>query len=308
MFDLLYIPFGKRMLGIWEQIPIESKDEAIKIIEKHLGFKHIGISICTYHDDNIHLLFLPFDFDSKDICKAWNDSKKLFNYFIELGISCIFQFSGSKGFHVIAEVAPKIYSSRQMGEVQKFFRDMLGLETLDEQIFGDMKRLIRITWTFNPNGSWCRPIAYNEGNKLDLDDIYDEPYIESTKHMAKKNKIQHYPCVEYLIGNKSYWKKHHERHSFEPSEPIRLTWASIRLRSKDSIEEILEEAEAYEWDDWDEDKTRKKLEYLDSKEWNPYSCHSLKEMGYCIKEINCPYRMIDDEDLESIGIVNGRDV
>ena len=51
----------------------------------------------------------------------------------------------------------------------------------------------------------------------------------------------------------------------------------------------------------------KKLEYLDSREYTPYGCESLKDMGYCLPEINCRHKIIDDGiDLEAYGIVNGR--
>ena len=48
-------------------------------------------------------MILPFDFDSKDLRDAWGDAKKLFNYLVDMGITCVLTFSGRKGFHVLVK-------------------------------------------------------------------------------------------------------------------------------------------------------------------------------------------------------------
>ena len=85
-------------------------------------------------------------------------------------------FSGRKGFHVLVEVEPKNYSSKQLRDIQRYYKRELSLETLDEQTFGDKKRIFRIPWTFNINGTWCRTLDENEGSKLDLDEVIPEVY------------------------------------------------------------------------------------------------------------------------------------
>ena len=97
--------------------------------------------------------------------------------------------------------------------------------------------------------------------------------------------------MEYLIHNRDYWEKHHPRGTFEPSEPIRLSWAGIRIWAGKSVDDMIDEASRIGWDDMDIDKMRKKLEYLYDRKWTPYSCNKLEELGYCLDEIKCPYKM-----------------
>ena len=119
---------------------------------------------------------------------------------------------------------------------------------------------------------------------------------------GKKEYIK--PCIEFLVSNKDYWIK--EKGRFEPSEPVRITWGAMRLWRGDSIEDIIKEAESYGWVDFNPEYIQKKLEYLDSREYTPYGCSKLKEYNYCLSHIKCRYKRNDDEDLEALGIVNGR--
>ena len=48
-----------------------------------------------------------------------------------------------------------------------------------------------------------------------------------------------------------------------------------------------------------------KLEYLENRQWVSHGCNKLKDLGYCLPYINCRYKTLDD-DLEALGIVNGR--
>jgi len=280
-----------RKIGIWHQFAVYSEQEIVNVIREHLGFKNIGISVCAYDEDTDEqiLLFLPFDFDSENIYKAWNDAKKLYEKLVDMGIECMMNYSGKKGFHVLVKTVPKQYPKRQISAVHQFFRDVLGLETIDEKLFGDISRLIRIPSTYNINGTWCRTLAENDGYPLDLDDLPVE-YRKFERHQKFEygNVEFDRPCIEWLIDNKDYWFK--KRGKYEPEEPVRLTWAAIRLWRGDSIEDIIEEARGYGWDDFDSEYIQRKLEYLDAREWNPHSCDSLKALGYCLPHIICRKR------------------
>jgi hypothetical protein len=289
--DLLDCSIGRRNIAIWDQFPVSSEQEAVDIITRHMGYRNIGISTCAYVNGDVILLFLFFDFDSKDISLAWEDAKMTYVHFSEQGTSCMLNFSGKKGFHVLVELEPKNYSSKQLKDIQKHYRDLLGLETLDEQTFGDKKRIFRLPWTFNIGGTWCRTLAYNDGLQLDLDEIIPEYYPPDVKYKEPDGEIRYYdyPCVEYLADNREFWLK--ARGKYEPSEPFRLTWAGIRIWRGNSIDDMLREMESYEYDDWDMDKTRKKLEYLEERKWTPHSCQKLKELGYCIESIHCKRKL-----------------
>ena len=304
MLDLLAVDFGTRNLGLWDQFPVSDRNEIIKVIQRNLGYRNIGISACAYVNGDQILLFLFFDFDSDDISVAFEDAKRCYNHFVDMGISCIVNFSGRKGFHVLVELEPKNYSSKQHRDIMRFYRDMLGLETLDEATFGDKKRLYRIPNTWNINGSWCRTLAWNDGEKLDLDEIIPEVYEPDRISIVEPNEeIIHfwYPCVEYLVDNREFWIA--SRGKYEPSEPFRLTWAGIRIWAGKTVDEMVMEAEAYDWDDFDSEKTRKKLEYLMERRWYPHKCERLRELGYCLDWINCDrkWRFKMDE----LGIGNG---
>ena len=300
MIDLLDIPLGTRYVGIWEQHPVTKKEDIVNIIEEHLGIDPIGISICTYKDGVPYLLFLPFDFDSKDLKLSWEDAKSLYNYLIKEGFGVILNFSGKKGFHVFVPTFPEIYTRRQIRQTQLYFKTLLNLKTVDEQIFGDIRRLMRIGGTYNINGGLCKTIAQEDGKFLNLNDIIkdDIPRIEFSNNKTIKRHYHPYPCIEKYIKDREYWIAHHKRGKFEPSEDIRLSWAALRLSDGNPIEDILKEAESYHWDDWDYETTKKKIEYLSDKEWIPHSCKTLKELGYCIRD--CKFV---DENLNHVGII-----
>jgi hypothetical protein len=107
--------------------------------------------------------------------------------------------------------------------------------------------------------------------------------------------------VEYLIHNKEYWMK--ARGKFEPTEPVRLSWAGIRIWAGWGIDEMIEEARGFGWDDFNAEMMReKKLPYLVDHKWTPYSCKKLKEMGYCLDCIDCRHKQ--DLMIEELGIGN----
>jgi hypothetical protein len=308
MFDVIDIPFGSRYFGYWgkgygDQIKVSTFDEIKALIDEHLGLDNIGISISTYKDGVPFLLYLPFDFDSGDLRESWEDAKKLYNFMVDNNYKTYLIFSGRKGFHVLVSTKPKMYTKKQLRMTQRMFKDIFSLKTLDEAIFGDIRRIMRIPETFNINGSLCKILAFNDGELLDLDSIYKDEYIPSNGNGNSNGKLANYhdyPCIDKLIIDRDYWVKNHSRHRFEPAEAIRLTWAAVKLNSH-SIDEVLDEAKSYGWDDWDYDKTRKKLEYLCDRDWHPHSCQTLKGLGYCIIK-NCCHKDIN-EDLKSLGII-----
>jgi len=262
--------------------------------------------MCAYKNGEQYLLYLPFDFDDEtDLRNPWNDGKELFNYCVDEGYETWLGCSGNKGFHVYIKTEPKVYTNRQISRSQSYFIDKLNLKTFDYKIHGDVSRLMRIMWTWNPNGGWCRLIAYNKGKPLDLDNIADRETSEDNYHRRnyQEKYIYNKACIEFLIKDKDYWIKHHDRHVFEPSEPVRITWACMRLWRGDSIDDIVEEGYNYGWKDRDKEKIRMKVEYLDGREYTPYGCEKLKELGYCIPEVYCKWRNNIEEDLEYLEIL-----
>ena len=140
--SLLDIPEGMyRKIGIWSQYPVYTSEDIVQTINKHNGFRHIGISMCGYSNGDQYLLYLPFDFDDeKNLRNPWVDAKKLFNRCVDDGLESYLNFSGNKGFHVYIKTEPKIYTNKQIKASQSHFIDDLDLKTFDYKIHGDVSR------------------------------------------------------------------------------------------------------------------------------------------------------------------------
>ena len=310
MIDLVEIPFGFRYIGYWgdgygNQVPVETYKDVIDFINEHLSIDNIGISVCTYKDGYPYLLYLPFDFDSENLKEAWLDAIKLYNKFVSKNYETCLTYSGRRGFHVFLKVIPKIYSKRVIRHAQMMFKSMLSLKTMDERIFGDIRRLMRVPYTYNMGGNMCNMIDSNDGKSLNLNHLIDEnavdnPYEDySTENLPE---FHDYPCIEKLIKDREFWEKHHPRKSFQPSQEVRFTWTILRLSEGFTYDEILEEAKKIGWDDVDDDKTIYQINHIAGGGYVPYSCRSLRDMGYCIIK-DCPYRNVDREMMKEVGIL-----
>jgi len=298
MRDIMDLSIGPRNIGYWtngfgNQKSVSNYKEIKDFVEEHLGIDNIGISISAFKNGVPLLLFLPFDFDSKtNIRDAWNDAIKLFNYLILCNYGAYLIFSGRKGFHVLIQTVPSLYTRKQIRAVQKTFKNILDLKTLDEQIFGDVRRLMRLPWTYNINGGLCKIIKQIEGAELNLNEIYAEEYnpIQTYSENNKSLEYHDYPCIESIV-----------RSDPEPRHLVRFTYVVLRLSEGFSYEEILDEIESFEWIDFDEDYTRKQIEHIDGKDYVPLSCETLKDLGFCIVE-DCPYQKSNKDLIKEIGI------
>lgn len=308
--DVLDVPFGERFVGYWgpgygNQIPVKTDKEINDFVSEHLGLDNIGISISTFKNGVPYLLFLPFDFDSTKLIEAWRDAVLLYNKFVEKDYSASLTFSGKKGFHVFLEVKPKVYPKRFIRFIQQTFKDLYTLKTMDERIFGDSRRLMRIPGTYHMGGKLCKLLCMNEGKVCDLENLLGfsntDVVIETSDVSCDVKDIHSYPCIEQIIKDSEYWKKNHPRKSFEPAQPIRYTWVASRLAKGDTEDEIVGEAKSFGWYDWDESITRYQIRHIAGGNYLPYSCKSLREMGFCIIE-DCPYKNGDKRLLKELGI------
>lgn len=278
------------------QVRIYNKDEAIEYIEKFNGAENCGISVSTIVDNVPKLLFLPFDFDSSNLKKAFHEASELYNKLVDWDYRASFHFSGGKGFHVIVPVVPKTYTKSQLANCQKFFSSLFNLRTLDKKVTQDRRRIIRIPGTYHiKSGNLCDIYEENEdGELLDIDDIAP-PNIRNlnpSKHKIKNKsmRIDHpYPCIEKMISNEVYCRGMHPENLFEPPQIIRYAWVILRIAQGKSEKEMLREAE--EWDDFDYDHTLYQIRHIarNGKYERPPSCKTLQSLGFCLD--NCPYKM-----------------
>jgi len=223
-------PNAFRYFGYWSSPPkygnqfqVKDRKEVVRFINAYNGLMNCGISVCEYADTVPYLLYLPFDFDSDDLDKSWEDAMNFYNYIAEEGYQITINFSGYKGFHCLIPVEYQLYSKKQIKNVQMYFKDLLGLKTCDPAINGDIRRLIRIPgtvhcgkfkrikgkgWIRVGEGSYCETISHNEGNKLDLNEIdcpeYPEYEFENSVNGngngVKNNR--YFPCIDKQMDEK----------------------------------------------------------------------------------------------------------
>jgi hypothetical protein len=186
-------------------------------------------------------------------------------------------------------VVPKPYSKECLRAFQRWFINQLDLKTADLQILGDNKRLMRVPYTYNIRGTLCKEIAYNPGILIDIDDLLLTTYVPHTITYEKKD-FHEYPCIEYLMTNDP-----------EPRELVRLSYVSLRLAKGWTEDEIIEEMKSFSWIDFDEQTSRKKINYINDGEYTPLGCKRIKEMGYCKQD--CKYNNGNlEKDMKELGI------
>lgn len=301
---------GYRYFGYWsspqkygKQYRVYSKDDVIKLMNIWNGAANCGISMCTFKGEVPFLLYLPFDFDAAKLEDAWKDTVKFYNFIVDDGYDITVQYSGYRGFHCLVSVIPDSYSRGQIRSAQMFYKELLDLKTCDTQIFGDIRRLIRIPgslhagkfkkikhkgWQRIGEGDYCQTIKNTPGELLNIDEIFKDkfPEYDFDKHIEENNnRLRHpYPCVERAMDLR------------EPAQLIRYSWVVFRLKHGNHPDDIIKELEErhadgkkYEWDDWSKEYTTQQVYHIANRidTYNPLKCSSLKSLGYCLKD--CPY-------------------
>lgn len=103
---------------------------------------------------------IMFDFDSGKLSKTHKDAKRLYRYLKKQGVPAIALFTGSKGFHIHALLRPATFRFNYrdgsaeslktiVRQIQRFLKEKCGLETLDEQVVGEPKKLARIPYSWH---------------------------------------------------------------------------------------------------------------------------------------------------------------
>ena len=276
-----------------------------------------GISMCTFKDDVPYLLYLPFDFDSYSLEKSWKDSMVFYNNMVDEGWDISINSSGYRGFHCLVSVVPKPYSRNQILSAQSFYKRYLGLTTCDSNIFGDIRRIIKIPgtchcgkfkkdksnhWKRIGEGSYCYTIKYNKGEVLDLDEYWPDEFPEYNynKSNNSNNKPKHpFPCIDKCLEE---YIDEYGLH--EPPHLIRYSFVAYWLKMGYEPEEIYQMlyekysiGKKYEWADWGDTKTMNQIQQIGGNNgYNPMTCNTLRKMGFCIKE--CKYNHDDWFDKE----------
>jgi hypothetical protein len=187
--------------------------------------------------------------------------------------------------------------------------DKLDLETCDTAIFGDVRRLIRIPgtchagkfkkvegkWKRKGMGSYCRIVAYNDGNLMNLNKLFFDstPDYDFDTNNSNGRKPKHpYPCVDYWL---KYYRD--EDGYREPPQLIRYSFVAYWLNNGLSPEEIYDklyelhsDGKEFEWYDWEDYITMKQINHIAyNGNYNPLNCKTLKSLGFCLGPDKCPY-------------------
>jgi hypothetical protein len=300
---------GYRFFGAWSspqkfgyQMKIHSTKEAIRYISEFNGILNCGVSVCTFKDDIPYLLYLPFDFDSDSLEDSWEDAMKFYNHIVDDGYDITINYSGYRGFHCLISTVPKPYSRNRIHDIQSYYKNLLDLKTCDPNIFGDIRRLIRLPGTLHAGkfkrikgkgwirvgeGNYCKTIMESEGNVIDLDDMgidipeskYDDYSYENGTTVY--DKPQHlYPCLEKAMD------------APEPGQLIRFSYVAYLLKEGKSPEEIIQmledrhsEGKAFEWADWNLDYTSNQVMHIAGRgSYNPLNCSNIQKMGLCLDD------------------------
>lgn len=293
--DYIDVPFGTRYFCFWRknklsnQIPVNSKEEIVDLINEYNCLANVGLSVGTFMDGVPFLLYLPFDFDYLTLELPLQDACKTFNWFVKRNYRTSLVFSGNKGYHVIVQTVPKVYTKSQIRKMQLYIEDTLKLQTMDHQILGDARRIMRITGTDNMNGAPCELIKYVDGNLLDLSGYYESNGDYDMINLVNNEgiiKAEHpYPCIEQNIVEDP-----------EPSQFMRYAWVCLRRDYDVPVKDMLREARRiYEdggWEDFREHRTLYQINHILGKGgYSIPSCETFDQLGYCLRE-DCPYYFI----------------
>lgn len=298
---------GRRYFGVWSspqrsghQYPVYSKEDVVRYLRMWNGVMNCGISVCTFKGEVPFLLYLPFDFDAGTREKPRKEATRLYNYLVDEGWDVMINDSGYRGYHCLVSVEPNYYTRGQIKSAHEFYKRNLKLDTLDTQIFGDIRRLIRIPgtthagkfkkvkgkgWQRQGEGGYCYTIKYSKGDMLNLDDYFEDEYPDYDFDTPSRNNGVIRKCIGVMkaMDNK------------EPSQLIRYSHTVYLLKNGYNPDEVLDMYEArhgdgaeFEWDDWDKEYTMKQISHIAGglDHYNQLMCETVKAMGYC--DSKCP--------------------
>ena len=144
---------------------------------------------------------LMFDFDSGKLSKTHKDAKNLYTYLKKQGVPAVALFTGSKGFHIHAKLRPMNFRFHYQDnsaeslktivrQIQRFLKEKCKLETLDEQVVGEPKKLARLPYSWHVSRIGvnskriCVPLLEDQLMKWDIDQIVE--YSQNPKLLVPK--------------------------------------------------------------------------------------------------------------------------
>jgi len=265
----------------------------------------------SVYDNNpdITLDKVVFDLDNKtNLNKALEDTISLINRLQDRDIPYAVTFSGRKGFHVYGLLKPAKLSRDIGAYYLKSLQEELaeGIESVDRQLIGDIRRMIRIPNSIN-NGYYCAPLPTNF-QKMSIEEILD--YSKNTHRLSfSHGKLK---PIQELVSNIRPPEKPDRTDEDEilqdnvgsipdmdilaeivrpyvleavrkPNPPhiVRLDFVSELMFLGLTEQEIFEIIKRLNWKDFDEGATRYQIRKVFKKKLKPYSTSKLCQVLGC---------------------------
>lgn len=190
----------------------------------HNGYPKFAVKKVPMKNGTIKSSRIPITISLENILWDFDDPEKPENslgdarnctiFADELELDWSVQYSGSKGFHFVIHLPPKIYkfifrkdkddpessadSLKLMIQVfQEFFHHHCGLRTTDPKLVSDAKRIIRIPFTphvnrlGDKNGRYCVPLTRDQIQNWNIQQIIEyskNPRMEVVKSSGGQRK------------------------------------------------------------------------------------------------------------------------
>jgi hypothetical protein len=163
MLNALAPSFPREVAFPW-RMRCENKEIFYKQINNHNGLKNVYYSL---YDASGVIDKVGFDYDSLHPEQLVGDLQKASDYLIKKNLKHTIMFSGKKGFHLY--VFCKITPLKNPKDALKNFQLTFEKETEtkpDPQLYGDVRRVLRVPNTFHLGGSrYCIPITREDLEK-----------------------------------------------------------------------------------------------------------------------------------------------
>jgi len=265
----------------------------------------------SVYDNNTEITLdkVVFDLDNKtNLNKALEDTISLINRLQDRDIPYAVTFSGRKGFHVYGLLKPAKLSRDIGAYYLKSLQEELaeGIESVDRQLIGDIRRMIRIPNSLN-NGYYCSPLPTNF-QKMSIEEILD--YSKNIHKLSfSYGKLK---PIQELVGNIRPPEKPDKNNEDEilqdnvgsipdmdilaeivrpyvleavrkPNPPhiVRLDFVSELMFLGLTEQEIFEIIKRLNWEDFDEGATKYQIKYVFEKKLKPYSGSKLCQVLGC---------------------------
>jgi hypothetical protein len=273
------------------QIIVNSKEELLRLIEEA---NYIDCFLQSHRQEDkakgfLYLVFIDIDFKD-DLNRARKIVNRILHY---LNVKYDYkkpyiQFSGFKGYHIIIPIEPiEINPPTLASDFLRFMQLKLSMGYCDEQILGDIVRIIRLPNTYNSKAiakgqdGKVKIIQDWDGNRLNVDILKEEyklkKWEEEEKEKDEKKKSfrpSYKPGVRIRPHIQELIKKAKEGFNLTHRQRLAIVFELINNNySDDEIMEIFKNLP-----DFNEQLTRYMIQHARKRGYKPFRTENLQEI------------------------------